>query len=182
MFETKFYTVCCRAMKVIRSISAVLLGALLLVVVFQIFARSIFNLPTPWTEEVCTILITYNTFIGGIVVMMRGEHIAIDLVSEHVSPKTRNIFQVIYLIVYIGVCTYLTYFGTKLCLSPTIYKQFAMATHFPRVAIYGIMPIGMCIAGIYCVIHLFFVVRHIINKETIMTVHNVDQYTRYDYE
>lgn len=62
MFEKKFYTVCCRAMKVIRSISAVLLGALLLVVVFQIFARGIFNLPTPWTEEVCTILITYNTF------------------------------------------------------------------------------------------------------------------------
>ncbi len=34
MFEKKFYTVCCRTMKVIRSISAVLLGALLLVVVF----------------------------------------------------------------------------------------------------------------------------------------------------
>ena len=92
MFETKFYTVCCRAMKVIRSISAVLLGALLLVVVYQIFARGIFNLPTPWTEEVCTILITYNTFIGGIVVMMRGEHIAIDLVSEHVSQKNKKYF------------------------------------------------------------------------------------------
>lgn len=182
MFEKKFYTVCCRAMKVIRSISAVLLGALLLVVVFQIFARGIFDLPTPWTEEVCTILITYNTFIGGIVVMMRGEHIAIDLVSEHVSQKARNIFQVIYLIVYIGVCAYLTYFGTELCLSPTIYKQFALATHFPRVAIYGIMPVGMGIAGIYCVFHLFFVVRHLVNKETIMTVHNVGQYERYDYE
>lgn len=176
MFEKKFYLTCCKWMKVIRNISAVLLGLLLLVVVFQIFARGIFNIPTPWTEEVCTILITYNTFIGGIVVMMRGEHIAIDLVSEHVSEKARNIFQIIYLVIYIGVCAYLTYFGTQLCISPSIYKQFTLATHFPRVAIYGIMPIGMCIAGLYCIFHLFFVVRHIVNKEEIMSVHNVTNF------
>lgn len=178
MFEKKFYTICNRMIRVIRYISAVLLGLLLLVVVFQIFARGIFNIPTPWTEEVCTILITYNTFVGGIVVMMRGEHIAIDLVSEHVSPKAKNVFQILYLVVFLGVCAYLTYYGTQLCLSPMIYKQMALATGFPRVAIYGIMPIGMGIAGMYCLFHLFFVLRHMFRGEGIMSVHNVAEYEK----
>ena len=176
MFEKKFYMGCKAIMKVIRLICAVLLGALLLVVVYQIFARGIFNIPTPWTEEVCTILITYNTFIGGILVMMRGEHIAIDLVSEHVSQRVRKMFHIIYLLVYIGVSAYLTIFGTQMCLRPTIYKQFGLATHFPRVALYGIMPLCMGIMCIYCIMHLLFALRHVFRKEEVMTVHNVENY------
>lgn len=174
MFERNFYLFCDKVIKVIRVITGVSILLMLLVVVFQVFARGIFDIPTPWTEEVTTILITYNTFIGGIALMIRGEHLAIDLVSEHISPKMRNFFQILYLFVIMGVCTYLTIFGTQLCIHPMIYKQTTIAIGFPRVLVYGVMPICMAFCDIYCLFHLFFIFRHLTRSEVVMSVHTVN--------
>lgn len=161
MFEKKFYAFWDRIVKVIRVITGVMIGALLLVVVFQVVWRGILDKPTPWTEEMCNILITYVTFIGGIAVLHRGEHLAIDLVSEHVSPKWKNAFQVLYIVIYLFVSGYLAYYGTQLCLNPMIYLQKTQAMQIPRVTFYGIMPICMGIQFIYCWFDLFFTVRRL---------------------
>ena len=176
MVERKFYLLCKQMIKGIRAICSVLMLFMLLVVVFQVFARGIFSLPTPWTEEVAIILVTYNTFIGGIAVMMKGEHLAIDLVSERVSKNVRSFFQILYILVFLGVCTYLVIYGTELCMDPIIYKQKTLATGFPRVALYGVMPACMGICDIYCIFHLFYIVRHIIRGEEPTGVNNVDTY------
>ncbi len=167
MFETKFYRFCNKAVTVIRYITGFFMLCMLLVVVTQVVMRGILSLPTPWTEEVSTYLVTYITFIGGIAVMIRAEHLAIDLVTEHVSPAIRKLFQVLYSLIFILVCTYLAVYGAELCLNPLIYKQLSIATQIPRVIIYAIMPISMILCDIYCIINLFFVIRHMIRKDDV---------------
>lgn len=161
MFEKKFYAFWDKAVSVIRVITGLLIGALLLVVIFQVVWRGILDKPTPWTEEMCNILITYVTFIGGIAVLHKGEHLAIDLVSEHVSPKVKNAFQVLYIVIYLFVSGYLAYYGTQLCLNPMIYMQKTIAMQIPRVLIYAIMPVCMSIQFVYCWFDLFFTVRRL---------------------
>lgn len=161
MFEKKFYALWDKAVSVIRVITGLMIGALLLVVVFQVIWRGILDKATPWTEEMCNILITYVTFIGGIAVLHKGEHLAIDLVSEHVSSKVKNAFQVLYIIVYFLVSLYLTIYGAQLCLSPMIYLQKTIAMQIPRVIIYAIMPACMGVQVVYCVFDLFFTVRRL---------------------
>ena len=151
--------------KVIRVITGITILALLLVVVFQVIWRGILDKPTPWTEEVCSFLITYVTFIGGIAVLHKGEHLAIDLVTDMVSPKVKNYFQILYIIIYLFVSGYLMFFGAKLCLSRTIYMQKTIALQIPRVIIYAVMPICMGIQFIYCWFHLFFTVRRTFRKQ-----------------
>ena len=165
MFEKKFYRFWDNWVKATRIITGILILALLLVVVFQVFWRGILDKASPWTEEVCSLLITYVTFIGGIAVLHKGEHLAIDLVSERVSPKVKNAFQVLYILVYIFVSGYLAYYGAQLCLSPTIYMQKTIALQMPRVIIYLIMPICMGIQFIYCLFNLFFTVRRLFFKK-----------------
>lgn len=160
MFEEKFYRFCDKSVTVIKGLIGTLLCLMLLVVVFQVFWRDILNLNSPWTEEISAILITYITFIGGIAVMIRGEHLAIDLVTEHCSPKIREWIRILYSVVFIFVCTWLALYGTQFCLNPLLQKQTSIATGIPRVYIYMIMPITMILCDIYCVANLFFVIKN----------------------
>ena len=161
MFEKKFYAFWDKTVSVIRVITGLMIGALLLVVVFQVIWRGILNKATPWTEEMCNTLITYVTFIGGIAVLHKGEHLAIDLVSEHVSGKVKNAFQILYIVVYLLVSLYLAVYGAQLCFNPMIYMQKTTAMQIPRVVIYAIMPICMGIQVVYCAFDLFFSVRRL---------------------
>ena len=165
MIEEKFNHICDGMVFVIKKIIAAMLLAMLLVVVFQVFWRDILGKPSPWTEEISTYLITYITYIGGIAVMIRGEHIAIDLVTEHVGVRFKAFFQILYQIVYLFVCSYMTYFGFQMIMNPMIQKQVSIATEIPRVYIYAIMPICMGICIIICLMKLIFLIRHFIMKD-----------------
>lgn len=165
MFEKKFYALCEKSVRVIKGIVGVLLCCMLLVVVFQVIWRGILRQPTPWTEEISTYLVTYITFLGGIAVMIRGEHLAIDLVTEHVSPRFREWFQVLYGLIYLFVCTYLAVYGFQLCANPLIQKQLSIATQIPRVYIYVIMPVSMVLCDLYCIFNLFFIVRRLLGMK-----------------
>ena len=162
MFEQKFNRFCDKVVTVIKGFTGILLLAMLLVVVFQVFWRGVLKLPTPWTEEASTYLVTYITFIGGIAVMIRGEHLTIDLVTEHVSEKMRAWFQVIYCAVFLFVCGYLAFYGAQLCLSPLIYKSRSIAMQIPKVIVYAVMPFSMGLSVIYNVFHLYFLIKHIV--------------------
>ncbi|MDD3996708.1 MAG: TRAP transporter small permease [Sphaerochaetaceae bacterium] len=167
MFEKRFYRFCEKTVAIIKGFTGILLCCMLLVVVFQVFWRGILGLPTPWTEEVSAYLIIYITFVGGIAVMIRGEHLSIDLVTEFCSPKLREWIQVIYNVVFIGVCSYLAFYGAQMCLHPLLQKQTSIATGIPRVYIYMIMPISMALCDLYCIIHLFFIFRNkILGRDT----------------
>jgi TRAP-type C4-dicarboxylate transport system permease small subunit len=165
MFEERFNRFCDKLVTVIKSFTGVLLCIMLLVVIFQVIWRDILSLPSPWTEEITTYLITYITFIGGIAVMIRGEHLTIDVVTERCSPKAKDLFQVLYCLVFIFVCTWLAVYGTEMCLSPLLRKQVSIATGIPRIYVYWVMPISMAICDIYCIFHLFFTLKRIASKE-----------------
>ena len=167
MFEKKFYAFWDKSIGVIRVITGLLIAALLLVVLFQVVWRGILDQPTPWTEEMCSILITYVTFIGGIAVLHKGEHLAIDLVSEHVPSKVKNAFQVLYILVYLFVSLYLTVYGAQLCMNPMIYLQKTQAMQMPRVIIYAIMPVCMAIQVIYCLFQLVFTTRRLFRSGSV---------------
>lgn len=167
LFEQKFYRFCERVVKAIKGFTGVLLFFMLLVIVFQVFWRGILGLPTPWTEEISAYLIIYITFVGGIAVMIRGEHLSIDLVTELCSAKTREWIQVAYNVVFIFVCSWLAFYGTKMCLNPLLQKQVSPATNIPRVYIYMIMPISMALTDLYCIINSFFILKNKVLKRNI---------------
>ena len=177
MFEERFYRFCDKSVTAIKGLTGVLLCLMLLVVVFQVFWRNVLGLNSPWTEEISAILIIYITFIGGIAVMIRGEHLAIDLVTEHCSPKIREWIRTLYSFIFIFVCTWLAIYGTQFCLNPLLQKQTSIATGIPRVYIYMIMPITMILCDIYCITNLFFVLKNKItnNQNMVRDVENRDE-------
>ena len=166
VFEKKFYQICDKLVIAIKWFIGVLFFFMLLTIIFQVVWRNILTLSSPWTEEVSVYLMTYITYIGGIAVLIRGEHLAIDLVTERCPAWMKEWFQVLYIFVFLFVCTYMTIYGAKFCLNPLMQAQKSIATGIPRVYIYMIMPVSMAVCDIYCLFDLFFIFRRMGKKQT----------------
>lgn len=64
-----------------------LLAVLAITVFGGVLARFVFNSPFGWTEEFAKYCMVWLTFIGAPVVMVRGSHVAVDLLHAYLSPK-----------------------------------------------------------------------------------------------
>lgn len=71
------------------TISAGLFGLLALTIVFDVLSRTLLTLPTTWALESVTYMMVSAVFIGAPYVMLKNEHIGIELLTGAVSAGIR---------------------------------------------------------------------------------------------
>ena len=89
---------------------------IILVIVFletyEVIMRYIFNSPTDWIWELCTILAGCVFVIGGAWVHKEGRHVRTDVIYTHLSKKQRAIVDIFFFLTifcsFIGVLTWKT--------------------------------------------------------------------------
>jgi len=75
------------------------LFGLLLVLVFSILARDVLAIPTPWLEEIATLLAVYAVALGSIGAWSRGAHIAIEILPMMLGPRSNAVLRVVILLI-----------------------------------------------------------------------------------
>jgi TRAP-type C4-dicarboxylate transport system permease small subunit len=65
------------------------------IVVYEVVARYIFDAPTIWAYDLSLFLFGYIAALGGAYAQQRKAHINVDILYIAVSPKVRNIFNLI---------------------------------------------------------------------------------------
>ena len=78
-----------------ESILALMLAAVFLTFVLQIFSRYILDSPFGWTLEACLTLWVWIVFWGCAFVVRHDEHVTFDVLYGAVRPRTRRIFALI---------------------------------------------------------------------------------------
>ena len=131
-----------------QKVCSCLLLLMIFVVSLQVIGR-IFLFKLPWTEEVGTYSLIWMTFIGSIAVLIRGEHLTVDLFLLRYSPVQRRIARIVIDLVLLSFCGLLLIFGTKLCCSPIILNGRTPALAISRVWIYLSLPISMLFNTIF---------------------------------
>jgi len=137
-FDRGFYLIS----RAVQKICSYLLLVMIFAVTLQVVGR-IFLFKLPWTEEVGTYTLIWMTFIGSIAVLIRGEHLTVDLFLLRYTPMQRRIARVVINVVLLAFCGILLIFGTKLCQSPIILNGRTPALAISRVWIYLSLPISM---------------------------------------
>jgi TRAP-type mannitol/chloroaromatic compound transport system permease small subunit len=84
------------------ALSAWLIIPLMLVVVYEVICRHIFNNPTSWSYDTAWMLFSAQFFIGGAYTLLKKAHIRIDIVYNLLSERGKSIFD---LLIYIFVIT-----------------------------------------------------------------------------
>lgn len=67
----------------------------MVIIVYEVVMRYFFNSPTIWVVDVSRYCVVYITFLGATALLLRGEHITLDLVVASVNEKSRLILDII---------------------------------------------------------------------------------------
>lgn len=73
-------------------VAVALLSAMFLAFVAQITARYVFNYPLSWSLELSLTMWLWTVFWGSALCLRNKDHIAFDMIYNHVGPRTRKVF------------------------------------------------------------------------------------------
>ena len=68
-------------------VAVVLLVALLIVMVYDLTARNVFDSPTDWALDVSRFLLIFIFFLTVAPTLERGGHVAVDVLERYLSPR-----------------------------------------------------------------------------------------------
>ena len=128
-------------------IAALLLSAMTLLVLYQVFTRYVLNSPAAFTEEIVRYLLIWTGFIGAAYAFSTRQHMALVIVRDKLSPEKKKILMT-------GIDTLILVFaffviiigGTKLALSAV--REFSALLGISRGLVYAMAPV----AGIFIVV------------------------------
>lgn len=92
-----------------RSFVLAVMAIMVFVVSLQVFCRYVLNSALLWPEELTIFLMSWMTFIGAAIALRGWEHIGIDFFVRKLSPKMRDVvnivvrFSVLFFVVFLLV-------------------------------------------------------------------------------
>jgi len=170
--------------RILDSLAALLMGAIVVIMVVQVFARYVLKDSLIWAEELCRYLLVWITFLFIGIAFQRGEFIAVDVVPNLLTPRWRFLLKLLvtvpvliflWLMVTNGY-TYATRFSGQTI--PAIDFIWSSLTgdraKVPIVWVYISVPIGSALLVLHMVVSLFFDARRAFAKTGAKAVEGAD--------
>ena len=143
--------------------SACLLIVMICAVSVQVVGR-VLEFRVPVTEEIGTYSLIWMTYIASIAVIIKGEHLTVDLFLNRYKPGQRRVVRVFIDVLLIVFCGMLMLFGFQLCQNPIIINGRTPALQMSRLYVYLSGPIAMTFATLCAVYDLIVAVADIAFK------------------
>lgn len=134
--------------KCAQVIAACFLVLMIVTVSIQVVGR-VFHFKIPVTEEIGTYSLIWMTYIASIAVIIKGEHLTVDLFLSRYKPAQRRVVRVFVDISIMIFCGMLMIFGFQLCQSPIIINGRTPALQMSRLYVYLSVPIAMTFTTAY---------------------------------
>jgi len=129
-----------RLTRLTEAISAVLLIAVIVMNLAQVFFRYVVVDPLSWTEETMRYTTTWMVLLAGSAAVFRREHMAINLFAEVRSPALRRAVHLLVLACIAGFCLLLMWEGFPAAIDNM--RQVSPAVRIPMTIPYMAVPIG----------------------------------------
>jgi TRAP-type C4-dicarboxylate transport system permease small subunit len=75
-----------------------ILSVMALVVLLQVIFRYVLNFPLFWTEEFARYCLVWSSLLGSALAVKRGQHIAVTIIMERLSPALHRLLTITALI------------------------------------------------------------------------------------
>lgn len=122
-------------------IAAILLSAMTLLVLYQVFTRYVLNAPAAFTEEIVRYLLIWTGFIGAAYAFSTRQHMALVIVRDKLPEEKRKVLMVIIdSLILLFALFVMTIGGTKLALSAI--KEYSALLGISRGLVYSMAPIS----------------------------------------
>ncbi len=76
------------------AVGAMLVLVTVALVTYSVFMRYLLNIPQTWTDELVGYFLVYIVMLGVAESLRRGDHIGVDLITEHLPCKVRKAMDI----------------------------------------------------------------------------------------
>ncbi len=123
-------------------------------VVWQVFSRYIFSVPSKYSEELIRFSLVFLTFLAGAFCFVSNGHIALDLLEPRENKKGYlfiSIFRV--LLIFLFASIILIYGGLNKAISQI--HQLSSSLNVSMFYVYLIMPFSGLIISVWSIVNLY---------------------------
>lgn len=121
-------------------LTSFLIVPLLLIVLYEVLMRYVFNAPTIWGFE-ATAFVYGMHYMLGLSFMEHAEgHVRVDIITSRFSPKTQAVIMIAgYLIIFMPVFVLMTWGAIKFAHTATVTNELNSTSWAPRIWPYKII-------------------------------------------
>lgn len=152
-------------------ICACFLIIMIIAVSVQVLGR-IFGFSIPITEEVGTYSLIWMTYIASVAVIIKGEHLTVDLFLNRYKPHQRRIVRLFVDVLILLFCGLLMVFGYQLCQSPIIINGRTPALQMSRLYVYLSVPLAMTFSTAFVFYDIVIAIADICFRGALTDVEN----------
>ncbi len=125
---------------------------LVLCVVWQVFSRYVLGAPSTVTDELARFLFMWTALMGAAYTLGQRRHLAIDLMSMHLSGTRRTILNIIVIAAVGGFAAIvMIYGGGQLVIKTLTTGQVSPALRIPMGYVYCAVPLSGAVIVYYCI-------------------------------
>ncbi|MFC4355838.1 TRAP transporter small permease [Chryseomicrobium palamuruense] len=146
--------------QIIFNFLAILLGAVALLTLYQVFARYILNSPLTWSEEIIRSLMVWIVLLGTAIALRKGLLISVETVLHIVPKGIKLILNTIIIILNFVYMFLLLKYGIEIMQS--LHGQTSGALDLPVNLSYAAIPAG----ALYSLINCLVVIIELISKDS----------------
>lgn len=151
--------------KGVKYVSLTLIAAVVIVVLFQVFARYIFSFSFRWTEELSRLITVYAALLGGTLGARRGELACVTFLTDRFPPKMAKAADVLCAVLTVVFCA-IAILGSISVLQMVIeYHQLTPAMRAPKWISYFSVTLSMSVLLIFTINAFVFKMAGIQEKD-----------------
>lgn len=140
-----------------RVLASLVLLALLVFVLLQVFSRYVLSMPFSWTEEVARFALVWLTFLAAGFVMARRGHITVDLLVELLGPRLKKLVNGFAILVILVASALMMWAGYQL--ASTMAALRSPAAGIPMPVLYSAVTVGFLLIFTHGVLNTVFDLR-----------------------
>jgi len=131
-----------------RVILLILLAAMTVVTVLQVFMRYVMESSLTWSEELARFCFIWLVYIGISYGVKRAKHVRVEAILSIVKRRGKFVINLIANVLFLYFAIYATYYGFTIMNTIQMSGQMAPSLGIPMSIMYLGMPIGMVLTVI----------------------------------
>ena len=130
----------------VGKIVSMLIIFMVLILVYEVVLRYIFNSPTLWAHETSEYFFGVHFFLGGAYALRHAAHVNVEVIYSRFSPRVRAILDIITSVFFFLICAVLLWKGGAMAWTSLMKLEHTNTVWAPPLYPLKMMiPIGACL-------------------------------------
>lgn len=139
--------------KVLEIFGSVLLAVMILVVLYQVFTRTVLNSPNTITEELVRFGLVWLSMLASAYVVGKRSHLAVTMLSDNLSGSKKRLLEIVVQVLFLLFAAVIMVFGGWKAVTVTM-GQISPSLSIPMGYVYLAVPVSGVIMFIYSLLNL----------------------------